>query len=415
MINISTEHIEVISSIPGRLRLNTSRIFNWNLFRDNVINSLFKLTGIRNIIYNKNTRNTLILYNEKYLNESKIIHYIRKFNCAKMVVLTPPDDQSLVTEIIKSLSPIKLIKNRNDWTQENEYSTSRTLIKTGLAVGAIGLALTATPLNLISVAILSYPGIMFAVSSAAHYFITNIANRHRIFIRNNETIKTFNNTTDLLIDDTVLFDLSLDGLTNADKSSDSVSSNFKTLQHIIKPYTKDFIQKFRKCGFIDITTLTTNKNSIVEQGSKYLGIDKIYEINKQNSSLAQNREKQMVTVIGCINGIKEYTQHTKPSTTIGIHPETSTLLQDNDANINVHSKDVILIPKFLRYGQITHELINRSQVLALTINAIALIMTLTRQIHPIMALSIYIINLLLQIILLQNNTEKYKGVLFNEF
>ncbi|QUH25856.1 HMA2 domain-containing protein [Serpentinicella alkaliphila] len=411
MINCAIDKIEVISSIPGRIRLNTNKLCNQNIFENSILIIFQKVKGIKNVIYNKHTGNTLIYYEEEFLTEDEVIKHLMKSSKEEFTNnIRNFETNKLLKEILPAFNPLNLIKRKySEQMYSNEYNLSKSLLRLGLTAGIIGLAINTVPVSLLSLSILSYPGIFFAITSIGYSYVSALAKGLNIYVDNLKTIKLLARTNKVLIEDKVLLD-EINSSLDFSNTTSQEDYSFIKIKYRVNFNGKDFIKDFRKYGVLKFGILTKQKNHEVEILSDYLTINNIYE-ESNNVIHTIGKSKENITAIGYINTLGNFKKLNQNISINILNKENS---QNSSTNISILEEDLNQIPKLFRLSQIGEELINRSHTIALTINSIALLMIPFIQLHPITALMIYGLNLLIQIYLLQNYTDNYKGVLFND-
>ncbi|WP_156894502.1 HMA2 domain-containing protein [Clostridium formicaceticum] len=417
-MKLPNKKIKIISSIPGRIRLKIEGASKYEKLGYKVVCLFQDLRGIENISFNNTTGNILVLYNNKYLNEGEIIKQIEGFDFSKCLdIFSWPREESIIRIIFKSLNPFCLGRKKYpNKIYKNEYVLSKTLIKLGFLLGTALFLFTSYSMNILSIGILAYPGILFAIASVAYYYAAESFKYHSIFIKKSENIGLLGKTTDVFIQDQIL--LQEEKVNNIAKEKDLSRMYLQkliTLGKVKNPISSEgqtIIQELRKYGILNITLCTGKKDALTEYIAYYFGLDHIDQLNDQESYITKEQH-QKVKLLICHQDFIAYRKKISGDVMMNIETKSSKKVIQGD--INLLQKDIIKLPQILRFSGNTDELITRTQVRAVTINVIALFLTMIRQIHPFTAIGIYGINMLAQLIILQNNIHQGKGVLYNAY
>ncbi|AKL96398.1 hypothetical protein CACET_c29540 [Clostridium aceticum] len=417
-MKLYNKKIEIISSIPGRIRLNIEGLSKEEKLGYQVVCLFQELRGTKNVSFSRITGNILVLYNEDCLNEGKIIEHIKNFDFTKCLEVLPWTTGESIGKIIsKSLNPFHLIgKKYSEKIYKTEYILSKRLIKVGFLLGLALFIFTSYSMNILSIGILAYPGILFAIASATYYYTAEIFKYHSIFIKKSETLGLMGRTTDIFIQDQVLLKEEKGNSILLEKDfSKAELQRCIVLGKINKPVTTEgetIIQELRKYGILNITLYTRKKDVLTEYLAYYLGIEDIHHLSDEEGPMAKESSNG-VKLLVIQEDLIEDTRKTPRDVTIIIPKKLSKKIRSQE--VVLLQKEFIRFPQILQLSGSIDELITRSQVTAVTINVIALFLTIMRQIHPFTALSIYGMNMFAQLIILQNNTQREKGVLYNAY
>jgi|GEM_PF-6518461 len=407
---VALNNVEIISSVPGRIRLKLLSLLQQDFAEERVISLFENLKGIKNLSFNNRTGNTLLFYEEAILDEAKIIQHLQSNRVKK--TSTENCRNSLLKEaILPTINPINYINGAfTHKAYERENSFSKALLRTGLIIGAGILLLTSMPANVVAAAILSYPAIFYTISNTATYLVSRAAEKHRICIKSIEAIKLLPRANQLIIEDNILLKADSEEFYEEGLEMESLRRAI-LLNNNQEPITgqgKSLIKSFRSIGITNIALATDKaykKNALIEYLQSTYGLNRYDE--EQYSKIEAS--KLNTSDIAAYMVHKAFPQAINEDIIVQVVSRNINL---EAGDISLMRKDILKLPKLIRLSKITEEFIKRRQLTAMTINIVALFLAMLRRINPILALLIYIVNTLIQIKTLQNNIDGAKGVLF---
>lgn len=411
MVYFADINLEIISSVPGRIRVNVDFLLRKRT-GSMILNSLKSINGIISTAFNKRTRNILIFYRYKEIDEIQLLDKIRAIDNKDIKKDIENDipkkvNKDSITKIIfKTLNPINLIKKKYPMkAYKDNYSLSKRIIKVGLFFGVIVFALTFNLSNIISILILSYPGILFTISSIANFYSAKKAYLNGIYLKNNHFIRVLSETDTLFVEDNLLIKERNIFNTILNKLNKNIILRFTALRKLENPIDSEFekvIYKLREYGITDIIVFSDNNKEILDYIAYSLGIDKTYFL-KDNILLFKNLKKEEnLTAIVSENSIEKIRKlNLDLVICIKLNNEGNIFKGD----INFVDKNIKKLPWLLDLSKYNEEVIIRSQTIATGLNALGIFISVITNINPLLSFGIYGLNILAQTIGIKYSIE----------
>ena len=197
MTNLAVRDLKIISSIPGRARIKVDGLFKNEKLGYGIINYLKKSGEVTSISFNKYTGNILIYFKYQNLDLEDLLNQLKSFSLrdSSNVIPKSPQNDSIGKIVLKAMNPINLLRKRY-WgiAFENEYSLAKRLIKIGIPIGALIFGFSRHIRDIISILILTYPGMLFAISAASYYYCAKKAFFNKIYLRSSKDVASFAKT-----------------------------------------------------------------------------------------------------------------------------------------------------------------------------------------------------------------------------
>lgn len=411
--NFAVRNVEIISSIPGRIRIKVDGLLRNEKLGYGILKALRELKQINSLSFNTNTGNILIYYKYQYLGIKDILFRIQTFthkdasNCIPKAIT----NDSPIRILIKTLNPFNLLTKKHPINIfEKEYSLSRKIIKMGIFMAAISLFINSHIRTLASIMILTYPGILFTISYMSHFYSARKAFLNEVYLKNSRDIGQIVKVNNFFIEDRVLI-----GKENISSKILRENKNKLTVEKLLaigkaenltKPEIKSFIEETRKYGVTDFTVFSEQKDDILKYITYALGIDKRYILEDKTFILNDLKDRgNIITVID--EDLADRIKNMSSNLTICVYPETK---KDFDkGSINIIDKNIKQIPCLLKLSKDCEELIRRYHASSISVNTIAIYLAVLLRINPIFILGIYIINLLAHIGILKNRIVEEKN------
>ncbi|PAB60384.1 HMA2 domain-containing protein [Anaeromicrobium sediminis] len=408
MVYFAEINFKIISSIPGRVRVNIDSLLKKEKTGHLIINSLKSINGIISASFNKRTRNILIFYRWEEIDESQLLNKIKDLDYKKTHnnISKSINKDSIGKIILQTLNPFSLIKKKYpNKGYKDDYSLSKKIIKLGLLLGGIVFAITSNLRNLISILILSYPGILFAISSIAYFYSAKKAHFNDIYLKKDYFIGLLGKTDTLFIEDNLLIKekyISNTLLNNLNTTTIRRFAALKKLDNPIDPELEKIIYKIREYGITNLILFSDNNKELLDYISYSLGIDKTYFLKDNILILKDLKTEENVTAIIVKDSIEKIRNLNMDLVVcINLTDKGNILIGD----INFIDKKMNKFPWLLNLSKYNEEVITRSQALAIGLNTLGIFLCMITNINPFFALGIYGLNILTQTIRIKYSVE----------
>lgn len=410
MTNLAVRDLKIISSIPGRARIKVDGLFKNEKLGYEIVNYLKKSEEVTSISFNKYTGNILIYFKYQNLNLDDLLNKLKSFSLrdSSNVIPRSPKNDSIGKIVLKAMNPINLLRKKY-WGKafENEYSLAKRLIKIGIPLGALVFSFNRHIRDIISILILTYPGMLFAISTVSYYYCAKKAFFNKIYLRNSKYVALFAKTNSIVIEDDVVTEKN--NMIKDFEESNSGKNRVERLdvlgriKNLTNPEIGSFIKGIREYGIKDISIFSDEKRDIVEYISYSLGIDEVNLLDDKTFVL-NDYENQENTIIIVYEGLLDETTNEDSNLTICLY---KVLKKDfYKGNVNVIDKNIKKLPWLFKLSKDNRELITRCHTSIISVNMLVFLVTIILRMNAVFTLSIYMLNLLIHILIVKNNILK---------
>lgn len=383
--------INILSSIPGRMRICVKFLYNNGIYPYNLCNKLLTKKGIISSKLNIYTGNVLILYKENCISPNDIVSFINNFEPQKQTNIKNP----INGDPFNYKTKFKLVK-----IFEDEFKLSKNLLKFGFIMNTI-LFITSFNVNkIISIFILTFPAILFLINYIVYLFIREKWSKYQIiFNKPFYLISKFNKCSNLIISEDILINNFNLNSTSEDINFEENPKQYQAKNHITKNI-KDFIYDIRSMGIKNIIILSKEDNITLNYISNSLGINKIFTLSNFHNDYEylKNNLNNTIFVLS-ENYIDIPLKINNTNLTIGIYDDLSTL--KNIFHINMKYKNINKIPLIYKDSKLFKDYVYTVQSIIITIIFLGILGILLNYISVLSASFIYVINVILSIFIVK--------------
>ncbi|MCI1995664.1 MAG: hypothetical protein LKJ66_09295 [Clostridium luticellarii] len=399
--------VKVISSLPGRIRVNVKGLLG---SKEMALKIKGELTGYNSILssgVSKNTGNVLIYYNSAEISEDKIVTAVEKaFNSPRTAAVENKDNSSLLKMFIDALNPLFLFKRKHsEKVYGNEYGISSKILRASIGISAGILLFTGNAANAISVFILGYPGIIFAVSAFTYYCSRVKLNMKKIYMKNNTSLSFLNSIDTFLIEDDVfrnefnehsidLLDLNkydVQKMVILGKLNDPVSSSMKLI-----------INDIRTLGISNIFIIGNNEDRIIQYIAYVLGI-KILDrddLERENNCLMTDKYDSSNTILVTTDkSLENRSKYLSSNCTICLYRDNN--LTGLKEDINLEYSNIDKLPSLIKLSYFCSEINTQTENTAITLNILGMLFAVLNYLTPLYSVIYYILNTLFMTLILK--------------
>lgn len=360
-------------SIPGRIRLGVEGLkYNLNL-AFNIENTLIKLPKIYSVKTNIKTGTILLTYDYYSIKESEL------FNCFNNIYISTENSISIIFN--KSKNSL-----RDLYTIEKSLSKRLSIFS---IVSASILLFSSAPMYSIAAIILGFPGIIYFLSYLSMKYSILASSLENISISNINIVRKLQNIQSISMHPSIIFD---DNKIKNINSTDCTEIESLISRGIIEdPITKEIrtlIKDLRTLGINNLSIFTDKeKIGILLYANKTLGFSDIKEnmlpemilVNEKNIDTIEPMDSRLIL---CIHGCKI----------------------SNLNNIDIVCHEFHQISCLIKNCMQNNQYLNRSQVAAVSINIIGIMLTILRYLNLTSSMIFYLINMFGNMIYLNYKT-----------
>ncbi|WP_459195859.1 HMA2 domain-containing protein [Wukongibacter baidiensis] len=402
--------MRIISSIPGRIRVNVNGLLRNERLGYGILKSLKELEKVNSVSFNVSTGNVLIYYKYQYKDISDILYRIQTFTYKDTSNYIPRyiTNDSPTKILIRTLNPFNLLTKKFPVNIfEQEYSLSRRIIKMGIFMGGIVLAINPHIRTLASIMILTYPGILFTISSMSHFYSARKAFLNEVYVKNSNSIGQVAKTNAFFIEDKVLIGKENAARKILDKNQEKMTieklSAIGKVTNLTNPEIRSFIEETRKYGVTDLTVFSDKKDDISKYIAYALGIDKVHLV-KDKIFILNDLKNQENIMLFIHESLVDKIRNIDLNLTVCVYSDLNNSV--DKGSINVIDRNIKRIPWLLKLSKNNEELITRFHASSISVNTLAIYAAVLLRINPLITLSIYMVNLLAHINILRNSIFK---------
>lgn len=404
--------IKIISSLPGRVRVNVKGLLKNEQRILRVRSGLTRYDSILSFHVSKNTGNVLIYYNENEIDENKIVVIIEKaFNGPEVAAVENIDKSSLLKTLIDAVNPFFLFKKKlSEQVYRDEYSISSKILKISMGIAAIVFVFTGNVINTISIFVLSYPGILFGVRASSYYYASVKLNMENIYLKDNTSMSFLSNVNTLLIED----DIFRNGFNERDM--DIMNLNEYEIQKLvilgklddpINDNMKLVIDNIRMLGINNIFIIGNSEDSIIRYIGYVLGIevlDKNDLDGKKNCLITDKSDSNTILIVTGKFPENELS-YMCSDCVICLYNELSSLKAD--INLKYSSMDKLIL--LIKLGYFCREVNVQVENTAITLNILGILLAVLNHLTPLYSIIYYILNTLLMVLILKLKFDFYES------
>ncbi|WP_446899193.1 HMA2 domain-containing protein [Clostridium sp. LBM24168] len=415
MYDLRINIIKIMSSLPGRIRVNIKGLLRNDEKVLKVRSKLNRYSGILSANVNKFTGNVLVYYNTDEFDEDRVLIIIKKaFNSQEVTTAENNHKSSLLKIFIDGVNPLVLFKKKySKRVYKNEYGISGKLFKISIAVSAVVFLLTGNIANAISVFILGYPVILFALREVSYYYVSDKLNIEKIYMKDSTSLSFLESINALLIEDEVfkskfiknkMYDMNLNKydiqkLVILGKLDNPVDENMKLV-----------VNNIRMLGINNIFIIGSSENSITNYIGYLLGI----EILDKND-LKKKKDPLIIDKLEDNNTVLITTDRLFESELRELCIDSIICLYRNDklsflkADFNLHYSDVNKLPLLIKLAYFCREVNVQTENIAITLNVFGMLLAVLNYLTPLYSVIYYILNTLLMMLTLKLRFNSYKN------
>ncbi|MBV7275499.1 hypothetical protein I6U48_21585 [Clostridium sp. PL3] len=393
--NLKFRKIKVISSIPGRIRINISGLLRNEKIAFSIGYELAKHTNIVSFHVSKNSGNVLIYYKDISLSKGNILILVEKAlkSSNEMIIPENIDRRHLIKILIDAMNPLSLFRKKHSKKiYEKEYSISNNILKNSIGSSSIIFLFTSSIGSVISALILGYPGILFAISAASYYYASTKLKMANIYLKSNSSLTFLNNIDTLLVENDVFQDRfhNISGL----QLSKYDIHKLTILNKIDNPVNCDFeslINNIRILGVNNIFIIGNSQSGIIQYISYLLGVE-ILDIN----NLEKKQNYLMVNKLN--NTVSLTTDRILESQLTYFHSDLIICLYRNkspnilNADINLEYSNMNKLPFLMELSYFCREINTQTQNIATTLNILGILLVTLEYLTPLSSIFFYILN-----------------------
>ena len=392
MVKGSQYHATILSSIPGRVRLNIRELAQNEALGNKLIETYRHKIGILKVCLYHFTGNLLIIYKEERVSQADILSILEGLESfAEDLNYQQIDRGSMLRHLTAALNPFSSRKQRySPILFEREYGLAKRIFRLGWLVNGITFAIRRMLYTIPSIAIFSNPGILFALSSAGYIYSARIAYGKEIYTRNPEMIGLFFKTRTILLDEGILFNKHFEGLNEINRNG----------IHLVN--------QLRENGINRIVVIADRKDEPARILGSKLYLEEVYTPREYQLMRSRKSSSEVVSAVVKDTQIGLFHDRELAALFICIAHDKSIPYREN--HIHVVSKDFENLIEFVRSGLHMQEAIERSHVRAAALNTIMMLAAPLWIMNPFAALGLYGLNTWLQLHILRKEIYGDKGV-----
>ncbi len=379
-----------IFSIPGRIRLKAEELKANPEYALTIDKALLQYTFIISAAANSKTGNVLIEYDTSLINEYELLSLIQSMGISRQMMhiagRNKQNDQKL----------------RKPFTETYQEESSLTNRLSFLSVTAACVLIFASPpVSIIGALILGFPGMIYLTSYLSMRYARSEAYRHQIRIISHKTIRKLQKLRRIFMDSNIIYkDHSLDDYSYMELETGIATGE---LSDPIHPEVRNMVKELRKNGMNDISILDDNVNTgLLLYGNKSLGLSDAG--NPARSGLPGYPFEMYIMAEDFFHRDNSLPGKAPEEKIYVCIIENRTDWNSKKAGpVSIYCNEAGKIPWLLGFCRNSHEYLTRSQLIAVSINILGIMLAVTGHLHFTAALLLYIINMLSNALYLRHN------------
>lgn len=406
---IPKEKIEVLSSIPGRIRVKIMGFKNVDFFKEKIINSLAIKKEIDSIRVNDRINTILIFYNTDLTDDDNIISLISQIDLYKEIInLNICESKNALRKMIfKAFNPFNLLKKHYDKNiYSNQYNVAKSLVKTTIGISVFSLLYSYKVRTILSILILGYPGFLFVISSTAYYLSHKIAFKNNVFSKNIHSFKKISDSDSIAIDSNLLLNDNNENNYSV-KKSDTYDLpkykdfySFNKIKSMVNHNISTVIRDLRNLGVINLKILCKKVDYLLEKVLYTLELEPLPYSNQNANEFKGKSYNTFIVKYKSIYPLNEIYNNIM----VFAYDNTHSFIDSQPQNIFVHEENITKIPFLIHLTRHIDETIIQIQAIAITINILGMLLAIYGFISIPGCIILYLCNLLFSSILLRIRT-----------
>lgn len=408
MINLELDKIQVLSSLPGRLRANVSGLLRNEQIAFGIKNILVKSNGIFSVHTNKNTGNVLIFYDTKLITQDKVIVLIERSskNSKGLIVPKNANEESLLKIFFSTLNPISLFRKRYpERIYKNEYIISKKIMTTSTILSGIILLFTSNINKALSTFILGYPGILFSIGLTSLYYASTKLKENNIYVKTNDSLMLLKDTNKLLIENNIFQSKFHKYTTVESHLNKNDIQKLVILGELNNPVSKELeyiVHNIRILGISDISIIGNDPKGILEYISYHLGINKLdtHDFEIENKHPITNKANDSSLALLLANeSFEKNNKYPYCDLVMCIYKNNSLNILKSD--INLEYADIDKIPLIIKLSHFCGEINVQTENIAIALNTVGMLLVTLDYFNPLHSIIFYGLNTLLMTLTLK--------------
>ena len=406
----------IVSSLPGRVRINVKGLLRNDEKAFGIWSELAGYGSISSFNVNKNTGNVLIYYDDAKIDENKIAIIVRRgFNKKRLIESTAFKNEynpSLLKIFIDAVNPLSLFRKRySKRLYKGEYGISFKILKASIVISAAVFLFTGDAANVISIFILGYPGILFALAGLSCYYISAKLSRYEIYVKDNTSLNQLCSINALLIEEEV-FKSELKNYNTYDLNLDKYAVQklvmLGKLRNLVSKDMELAVNKMRILGINNIFIIGDSRNSIVNYIAYLLELgilDKNNSYEDEVRMIAGKSESGSTILIAADKLFEGNLKYPHVDSVIYLYRNGE--MDTVKAGFNLQYSDVDKIPSMIKLAYFHREVSIQTENTAVALNIFGMLLVTLNCLTPLYSGIYYILNTLFLTLTLKFRYNSY--------